>query len=139
MNKYPTLFKVGDSVRFERKEIHWTGIIERMNRETAIVRTLSMPPIKDRRFRVFQSDLRPLHNNKPQVRFVVCLTRTVDQRDTVYGPFDTAEDAKAWLVKRGFHDEPVAYWTHRILELAKELDKDHLDEIATFRKENGYA
>ncbi len=139
MNKYPTLFKVGDSVRFERKGYHWTGIIKRMNRETAIVRTTVMPPLKEKLFRVFHTDLSALHNNKPQVRFVVCLTRTVDQRDTVYGPFDTDKEAKAWLVKRGFQDEPVAYWTHRILELAPELDQDHLDEIAEFRKANGHA
>lgn len=135
MNK----FKAGDSVKFERKGLRYTGIIERVNRETVIVRTLSMPPLKTRRFRLFQTDVQPLHNNKPQVRFVVCLTRTVDQRDTVYGPFDTDKEAKAWLVERGFHDEPVEYWTHRILELAPELDKDHLDEIAEFRKANGYA
>ena len=139
MNKYPTLFKVGDSVRFERKGYHWTSIIERMNRETAIVRTTVMPPLKEQRFRVFHTHLEPLHKNKPAVRYIVCLTETVEQHDTTYGPFDSAKEAKEWLVKRGFHDEPVAYWTHRILELAPELDKDHLDEIAEFRKANGYA
>lgn len=139
MNKYPTLFKVGDSVRFERKGLRYTGIVQRVHRETVIVRTTCLPPLKEQTFRLFQTHVTPLHNNKPQVRFVVCLTRTVDQRDTVYGPFDTAKEAKAWLVERGFHDEPVEYWTQRILELAPELDKDHLDEIAEFRKANGYA
>ncbi len=139
MNKYPTLFKVGDSVRFERKGLNYTGIIKQVNRETVIVRTTCLPPFKEQLFRLFQTQVEPLHNNKPQVRFVVCLTRTVDQRDTVYGPFDTDKEAKEWLAERGFQDEPVAYWTHRILELTPELDKGHLDEIAEFRKANGYA
>ena len=138
MNQYPTIFKVGDSVRFERKGLHYTGIIQRVNRlSTVIVRTTCLPPLKEQTFRLFQTHVQL--NNKPQVRFVVCLTRTVDQRDTVYGPFDSAEAAKTWLIERGFQDEPVAYWTHRILELTAELDKDHLDEIASFRKANGYA
>ena len=139
MNKYPTLFKVGDSVRFERRGLRWTGIIEKVNRETVIVRTTVVSPLKSQRFRVFHTDLEPLHNNKPKVRYIVCLTSTIEHLDTTYGPFDSVDEAKAWLVKRGFHDEPVAYWTHRILELASELDKDHLDEIAEFRKEHGYA
>ncbi len=139
MNQYPTLFKVGDSVRFERRGVRWTGIIKRMNRVTAIVRTTCMPPLKEQLFRVFHTDLSALHSMEPAVRYIICPTLgNLDPLDTTYGPFETIDDAEAWAKKHGMMDEPQLYWEFRILELKPTMDQDQLDEIAEFRKANGH-
>ncbi len=73
--------------------------------------------------------------SEPTKQFIVCLDRTVDHLDTTYGPFDTIDEAEAWLVKRGFQDD-AHQWTHRILELQPDLDQDFINSLAADKKAN---
>ena len=61
-------------------------------------------------------------------QFVVCLDGNAGHLDSVYGPFPTIEAAEEWAEKRGFKDQPPAFWTWFILELEGDLNPKFFDK-----------